>query len=112
LQRQRADVAPVGQNLKKGGVLLYRATLRRRAELARALRRSSDGACRHGGALSMDQTDIADYARRLSEAHGERALAEAAQRAAACEKDKDKDGAQTWRRVEAALQEMRGPRTS
>ena len=57
----------------------------------------------------MDETVIAEYARQLMEAHGERAIAEAAQRAVACEKEKDKDGAKTWRHVEAALKAMRGP---
>jgi hypothetical protein len=60
----------------------------------------------------MEQTVITEYAEQLLRAHGQAAIAEAAQRAAACEKQKDKDGAQTWRRVEAALQEMRGPRAS
>ena len=46
------------------------------------------------------------------EAHGDRAVAEAAQRTLACEEKEDTEGAQTWRHVEAALKEMRGPRTS
>ncbi len=58
----------------------------------------------------MEETLIAEYARQLLEAHGERAIAEAAQRAVACEKEKDKEGAKTWRHVEAALKVMRGPR--
>lgn len=60
----------------------------------------------------MEETLITEYARQLLEAHGQAAIAEAAQRAVRCERDKDKDGADTWRRVEAALQSMRGPRTS
>jgi hypothetical protein len=58
----------------------------------------------------MDATKIQDYARQLWEVHGAKAIAEAAQRAAACEKVGDKEHAQTWRRVEAALQLMHGPR--
>ena len=57
----------------------------------------------------MQETVIAEYARQLMEAHGERAIAEAAQRAVACEQRKDKEGAETWRHVEAALRSMRGP---
>ena len=60
----------------------------------------------------MEETVIAEYARQLREAHGDRAVAEAAQRAAECERQKDKDGAKTWRHVEAALKEMRGPHAS
>ena len=62
--------------------------------------------------LPMDETVIAEYARQLMEAHGDRAIAEAAQRAVACERQEDKEGAETWRHVEAALKEMRGPRRS
>ncbi len=60
----------------------------------------------------MEETVITEYARQLMEAHGDRAVAEAAQRAVECERRKDKEGAQTWRHVEAALKEMRGPRVS
>jgi hypothetical protein len=57
----------------------------------------------------MEEMMINDYARQLRDAHGDRAIAEAAQRAAECERMKDKNEAQTWRRVEAALKAMRGP---
>jgi hypothetical protein len=60
----------------------------------------------------MHTTEIQEYARQLLEAHGAKAIAEAAQRAAACEKSGDKERAQTWRRVESALLLMRGPRQS
>ena len=40
------------------------------------------------------------------------AIAEAAQRAAECERNKDREEAKTWRRVEEALKTMRGPATS
>jgi hypothetical protein len=60
----------------------------------------------------MEETVISEYARQLLEAHGDRAVAEAAQRALACEEKEDTEGAQTWRHVVAALKEMRGPRTS
>ncbi len=60
----------------------------------------------------MEETVITEYARQLMEAHGQSAIAEAAQRAVACEHAQDKEGAETWRKVEAALQILRGPRTS
>jgi hypothetical protein len=60
----------------------------------------------------MDETLISEYACQLRDAHGDRAIAEAAQRAAECERNKDKDEAKTWRRVEEALKTMRGPVTS
>ena len=58
----------------------------------------------------MHTTEIQEYARQLLEAHGAKAIAEAAQKAAASERRGDKEQAQTWRRVEAALMLMRGPR--
>ena len=57
----------------------------------------------------MDETLISEYARGLKDARGDRAIAEAAQRAAECERMKDKDEAKTWRKVEAALKTMQGP---
>jgi hypothetical protein len=57
----------------------------------------------------MEETLISEYARQLRDAHGDRAIAEAAQRAAQCERLEDKDEAKTWRRVEEALKTMRGP---
>jgi hypothetical protein len=60
----------------------------------------------------MEETLITEYARQLMDAHGQAAIAEAAQRAVRCEREKDREGAETWRKVESALQSMRGPRTS
>jgi hypothetical protein len=60
----------------------------------------------------MEQTMINEYARELMDAHGPRAIAEAAQRAVECERNKDQDEAKTWRKVEEALKTMRGPVTS
>ena len=57
----------------------------------------------------MNETTINEYARQLLEAHGDRAVAEAAQRAVACEQRKDEEEAKTWRHIEAALKLMRGP---
>jgi hypothetical protein len=60
----------------------------------------------------MDMNEIHDYARRFVGAHGDKAEVEAAQRAAECEKQGDKSQAQDWRRIEAAIKEMRGPHSS
>lgn len=57
----------------------------------------------------MNETQIYDYARQLLEAHGDRAVAEAAQQARKFEEQNDKEQAQTWRHIEAALKLMRGP---
>ncbi len=60
----------------------------------------------------MDASQVADYARRLREAHGEQAAYEAARKAAEYEKDGDAANAETWRRIEAALVERQGPHES
>jgi hypothetical protein len=61
----------------------------------------------------MHTTQIQDFARRLREAHGDKAAAEAAQKATLYERAGDSDEARTWRRIEAAaLLQMRGPRQS
>jgi hypothetical protein len=60
----------------------------------------------------MQEVDIQDYARQLFEAHGNKAVAEAAQKARAFEDQGNGDEAKTWRRIEAALKEMLGPRQS
>jgi hypothetical protein len=58
---------------------------------------------------AMHATQIQEYARQLREAHGDRATAEAAQKAVAFEQAGDREQAEIWRRVEAALLLMRGP---
>lgn len=60
----------------------------------------------------MRETDIHDYARQLLEAHGDKAVAEVAERACACEERGEKEDAETWRRIEAALKLIRGPHAS
>jgi len=57
----------------------------------------------------MAETDIHDYARQLLEAHGDKAVAEAAQKACAFEQQGASEEAETWRHIEAALKAMRGP---
>lgn len=56
--------------------------------------------------------EIQEHARKLRDAHGDKAVAEAAQKAKAFEKQGDSEKAQTWRRIEAALREMQGPHVS
>ena len=51
----------------------------------------------------MHATEIQEYAQQLLEAHGFKAIAEAAQKARACEDRGDSEQAKTWRQVEAAL---------
>jgi len=60
----------------------------------------------------MQETEIQDYARQLLEAHGDKAVAEAAQKASALEKQGDREQAETWRHIEAAMKLMRGPNAS
>ena len=59
--------------------------------------------------MRMREIEIQDYARQLLEAHGEKAVVEAAQKACACEEKGQAEQAETWRHVEAALKLMRGP---
>jgi hypothetical protein len=59
--------------------------------------------------MTMREIDIQDHARKLSEALGDKAIAEAAQKASSFEQQGNKEEANTWRRVEKALLVMRGP---
>jgi hypothetical protein len=60
----------------------------------------------------MQEVDIPEYARKLLDAHGDKALAEAAQKARAHEEKGDAEEAKTWRHIEAAIKSMRGPHVS
>ena len=60
----------------------------------------------------MNTADVSAIARHLYDTHGPKAIAEAAQKALAFETAGDQAQAKHWRRVEAALREMRGPRES
>ena len=64
------------------------------------------------GVDAMQTTEIHDYARQLLEAHGFKAIAEAARKARVFEEQGDDREAQTWRRIEAALMQMRWPHES
>jgi hypothetical protein len=60
----------------------------------------------------MEMKEVHDYARRLVGVHGDKAAVEAAQRATDCDRQGDKNQARDWRRIEAAIKEMRGPHAS
>lgn len=60
----------------------------------------------------MEATQTHSYARQLLETQGWKAIAEAAQKAREFERSNDVEQAQAWRRIEAALLHMRGPRES
>ncbi|MBK1634255.1 hypothetical protein [Rhodovulum adriaticum] len=57
----------------------------------------------------MEPSKVMDYARALFEAHGDKAEAEAAQKAATLEAQGEAAQADTWRKVQAAIKEMRAP---
>ena len=60
----------------------------------------------------MEAMKIHEYARRLIETHGDKAILQAAQKRNGFERVGDSTQAEIWRRVEAALREMRGPHAS
>jgi hypothetical protein len=60
----------------------------------------------------MKEIDIQDYARQLFDAHGDKAIAEAAQRARAHEDRGEREDARTWRHIEAAIKLLHGPHAS
>ena len=62
--------------------------------------------------MTMQEIEVYDYARTLLDAHGAQAVVEAAQRAQAFERQGKKEEAETWRRIEAILKQMRGPHES
>ncbi len=58
----------------------------------------------------MQESDVHVYARQLWKARGQKAIAEAAHQALEFEKKHDREQAERWRRIEAILMQMRGPR--
>jgi len=60
----------------------------------------------------MEMAKITQYARALYEAHGDKAEAEAAQKAKAHEDAGDASEAETWRAVQRAIREIRGAHES
>jgi hypothetical protein len=62
--------------------------------------------------MRMQEIEVYDFARQLFEAHGDKAVAEAAQKACTLENQGEREQAETWRHIEAALKLMRGPHES
>lgn len=60
----------------------------------------------------MNTSDVSTVARHLFQTQGTKAIAEAARQARSCTDAGDSERARFWSRVEAVLQEMRGPRQS
>lgn len=60
----------------------------------------------------MRAIDVQERARQLREARGDKAIAEAAQKAAELERSGKDDIAAQWRKIEKALVRMRGPHAS
>lgn len=60
----------------------------------------------------MRAVDVQERARQLREARGDKAIAEAAQKAAELERNGKDDDAAQWRKIEKALVQMRGPHAS
>jgi hypothetical protein len=57
---------------------------------------------------TMRETEIIDYTKRLMEAHGDKAEAEAAQKTREFELQKDAEQAEVWRRIRTTIRELRG----
>ena len=60
----------------------------------------------------MNTIELQEHARKLKDAHGDKAILEAAEKARELEEAGDKEQAENWRRIEAALMQMRGPHAS
>ena len=60
----------------------------------------------------MHAMEIQEHARKMLATFGDKAMAEVAQKAARLEHDGDLEHAKEWRRIEQAMQQMRGPRSS
>lgn len=56
--------------------------------------------------------EIQEHARKLRDAHGDKAALEAAQKAKSFDEQGDAEQAETWRRIETALLQMQGPHAS
>ena len=60
----------------------------------------------------MNTIEIQEHARKLKDAHGDKAILEAAEKARELEEAGDREQAENWRRIEAALMRLRGPHES
>jgi hypothetical protein len=64
------------------------------------------------GGTEMGAVQIQTIARQLWDAHGAKAIAEAADKAQTCEVAGNQKQGQAWRRIEEALKQMIGPHAS
>lgn len=60
----------------------------------------------------MQASEVHAYARKLFEAHGEKAEFEAAQKIREFDEAGDHEQAEVWRRVRASIAALRGPHAS
>ena len=60
----------------------------------------------------MDAVEMKAHGKKLYEGHGEKALAEAADRARRLEQSGDEKQARDWKLIGKALQQIRGPNFS
>lgn len=60
----------------------------------------------------MQTTQVVEFARQLIDARGDRAEAEAALRMREAEAKGDRAAAESWRKVRAAIHELRPPHVS
>lgn len=60
----------------------------------------------------MEATKISEYARALYSVHGDKAEAEAAQKARESEDAGNEPEAETWRSIQRAISQLRGPYVS
>lgn len=60
----------------------------------------------------MLATEVQQQARMLVEAHGDKAVAEAAQKAKTLEDSGAIEEAKVWRKIESAIRQMRGPHST
>ncbi len=60
----------------------------------------------------MSGVDIQEHARKLYEAHGDKAEHEAAQKASQARDAGDSTLAEEWQKVREAIHELRGPHSS
>jgi len=58
----------------------------------------------------MEESEVHVFARQLWSQRGQKAIAEAAHKAAEFEKKRNREEAGHWRRIEAILMQMQGPR--
>ncbi|MGI9531437.1 hypothetical protein [Lutimonas sp.] len=60
----------------------------------------------------MQTTEIIEHARKLLDAHGDKAEVEAAQNARKFKEKGDLEQADHWQKIRAAIHQMRGPNES